>query len=167
MKKWMVFGLTCFLTLPGLAGTLKPGFRDLVWRSCPTSTMTRLEADLQGFDCYTRSGDSMQIGTVKLSHIIYMYYRDQLAEVGIETEPDSFAALLLILKEQWGEPDESHPAVGEYGWTSTDSVLGGTTAVLKEGRLDHRARLVLTSSSVGAQKKADDREKAKTATGDL
>jgi hypothetical protein len=95
------------------------GFRGLDWGSLKTPDMSlqRKDSTYVPVDVCLRQGDPLEMGGVKLSTLIYVYWEDRLCSVDMGGEGYQNCLLLAsYLQQQYGECFQPRPFIPYYVW---------------------------------------------------
>jgi hypothetical protein len=159
MKKTLlilVFALLAPVALAQEKG-IKPGFRDLKWRDPIPEGMAKKAGD-EISAVYVREADKLSIGDVPLKKLTYGFFRGQFSSVHATTERGD--ALLRILTENWGKPDQPNEYIQSYLWTKGDTLAGyEINEITGSGEL-----AVFSQSLIEATEKAKNERAAKAKT---
>jgi hypothetical protein len=151
------------------AGTLealseKYGFRDAHFES-PLSAFKDLVLVSPGNPSkgYYRRNDSKKIGGAHVSNIYYSFYKGKLAAVLISTKGiENSRALLDALKAQYGPGEQANERIEDYEWLANRVKM-----TYKQNVITDDATVVLMSTHMLYQQKADKEAAAKSAARDL
>lgn len=117
--------LVCALSGCSSAVHVPTGFRGITW-GAKTSSVPGLHqvAGNGKLDLYEKTGEALQMGDVKLTRVVYAFYKDQFY-MGMAYFPSAgFMRMEALLTEKFGKPSEVDNDPDKLIWDSNNvSVL--------------------------------------------
>jgi hypothetical protein len=124
-----IFGCTSATHAPA-------SFRGIKWRAKTSSVAGLSKVAVQGdLTLYEKSGDRLEMKDIKLSRVIYAFYKDQFY-MGMEYFPsESFMKMEAVLTGEFGKPAEIDKNPNKLLWDSDYVSVVLTPAGPKQARL--------------------------------
>ena len=123
-------------------------FEHLVGANCST-------AESPGISCYTRSTDTLKLGSTALESIQYTFYNQSLAAITVTLKgTKNIAAFCSTLQEAYGTGTPSDEGPGAVEWHG-ERVHMAYTLLPGSGKYEPVLRLVLRSKTQMARYQAD------------
>ncbi len=120
----------------------EPAFRDLRWGDPPSALgESRKFGSNAGLDVYSKIGENLSLGSLKVNSIMYIFFQDQLQTVIFVAK--DVTKTREILEAKYGKPAVSSQFSRDAQW-----LIGDTAVHLKEDLLEETARVTLMSVSV-------------------
>jgi len=112
---------------------------------------------------YKKTDEKMSIGDAEIESIQYIFYKNQLSSVYISTNNlTNSRAVLRVLRELYGNGYKPNQFMDKYNWSGKRVYL-----VYDENSITGGATILMWSKLLYEQKKADEKENAKNAKGDM
>lgn len=112
---------------------------------------------------YVKKNDKLQIGDADLTGIRYGFYKDQFYSVWIRFDSFSnFQKLKETLFQQYGTGEKTNPFMDNYYWFGANVLI-----YLDYNSIAKRGSIMYSYKPIMEEKKKDDKDKAKKASGDL
>jgi hypothetical protein len=110
-----------------------------------------------------RSGDDLSIGGAHVEQLIYGFYKNRMYVVRITTKGFSNSrALLEVLRQAYGSASKPNQFMEKYYWNGSK-----VTVTYDENSITHDGTVWFFSEPLTAERKADEKAKAKKGAGGL
>lgn len=121
------------------------GFRGILWKDSISKykdTMRLNSDDGVPKKYYSREHDEMSLGEVKLSSLIYIFYKDKFSSVIVQTDKSvtNLTQVLVELKKKFGDPIFANKYINKYSWEDEN-----TNIKLKCYSSSHKCRITYSS----------------------
>lgn len=107
---------------------------------------------------YSRKNENMSFGEIKLSSVIYIFYKGKFSSVIFQTDQSvtNLTQVLIELKNIFGKPSYSNKYIHKYRWKNET-----TTVYLKCYPSSHKCSITYNSVAMSNLKKTDNEATAK------
>lgn len=143
------------------------GFRGIKWGTERSKIDGMGDKPALSENGYTRKGDSLKVGDVKLVGVFWMFHHDKLAAVFITTQgEDNKNKLLEILNARYGKPTLNEPFPEIIIWTEHPLAKEGGYVRMEYESFEEIAVVSFADAEIMSRMKEEEENKAKKAGDD-